>query len=213
MGSALEDEFFEMFSNGNRIEKREQACELLARLKQYHLPTYEHSLRVGLTSAQINRVMHLSPEAGLWAALHDIGKLGIQLELLDKTGGFNEADMREMRQHVIYGYQILRDKGLRFSSWIALTHHRFQQNHYPTDGEIAEIGFPLPGALPETRLTADEVARMTSLADTYDASHRPNNRFRGKLLTGREIRENMARDNPSRLDLIQELYWQGIFHE
>jgi len=168
-------------------------------------------LRVGLTASEINAVVFLNPETGLWAALHDIGKIQIPLAVLGKTEGFNGADMEVMRSHVKNGYNILVEESLSFSAWIALTHHRYQTHPYPKDSQMMAFPFPIPNASPETMLTANEIARMVSLADTYDAGHRPNNRFGGKTPSGSEIKARMLSDNPSRRELIEEIYNRSIF--
>ena len=215
MPTELEEQFFEeLFGRESKHpEKIETAKDLLFMLKNHHPPTYEHSLRVGLTTSEINKIIFLNPETGLWGALHDIGKIKIPVSLLDKTTDFDDEDMRQMRLHTSMGYGLLKNENLLFSAWIALTHHRYQGNSsYPSDGSLSLYPFPIKNASAETRLTGDETARIVSLADTYDASHRANGRF-GKPLTRIEIKEMMLKNNQSRQDLIEELYRRGTFKE
>jgi putative nucleotidyltransferase with HDIG domain len=73
--------------------------------------TYRHSINVGLLSAVIARLLGLTDnacikvgEAGLF---HDIGKLRIPGEILNKPGPLTEAEQTTMRQHTQIGYAML----------------------------------------------------------------------------------------------------------
>lgn len=197
---------------GVSVPIREKVFSLLSRLKSYHLPTYEHSGRVAFLASALGDMQNNDPRAGMYSALHDIGKLEIPVLLLDKTTGFNEEDMGVMRKHVATGYKILSEMGLNFSAWIALTHHRYQPNFYPTMFEMENFPFPIQNASPSTRLLADNWANIVSTADAYDAAqHRKNTRFGGASLSPTELKAWLIQHNPSSKRVIEAAYKKGIF--
>ncbi|MBR5694538.1 MAG: response regulator [Fibrobacter sp.] len=103
------------------------------------------------------------------APLHDIGKVGIQDEILRKPGRLNEEERKVMMMHPQMGYDVLlgatRELGgspmVRIAADMALAHHE------RWDGE----GYP-------NKLKGDQIpigARLMAVADVYDAlvSKRP----------------------------------------
>jgi HD-GYP domain-containing protein (c-di-GMP phosphodiesterase class II) len=65
--------------------------------------------------------------------LHDIGKLAISDDILEKNGVLNVEEFNEMRKHTYYTYAILnRIKGFeRIAVWAAYHHERLDGNGYP----------------------------------------------------------------------------------
>ena len=103
------------------------------------------------------------------APLHDIGKVGIQDEILRKPGKLTDEEKEIMREHPIMGYNVLMEaaKGLddktmiKIAADIALSHHEYYDgNGYPNKLKGDQI--PLCG-------------RVMAVADVYDAlvSRRP----------------------------------------
>lgn len=172
--------------------------------------TYEHCIRVGLLTARMARHMHLDAKALFFAGtLHDIGKTLIEPELLQKTEGFDEKDMGQMKKHPEYSYKLLRGVH-EFSAEIVLRHHRFQKDGYPRRLPKQKVGFSK-----NTLLMIDFFARMLSLADFYDAiSLRVNDKFGEKRkLDEPEIKSIMLMKNHDQRRLIEDLYVNGIFGE
>jgi putative nucleotidyltransferase with HDIG domain len=73
--------------------------------------TAGHSERVTTIALKIGKVLGLSPEdldiihrGGL---LHDIGKIGVAYEILDKPGGLTLGEKDDIKKHVILGARIL----------------------------------------------------------------------------------------------------------
>ena len=56
---------------------------------------------MGLSDVQLSRL-------SLLCLLHDIGKIGIPLEILNKPGKLSESEWRILQSHVEKGYQIAR---------------------------------------------------------------------------------------------------------
>lgn len=121
---------------------------------------YEHSVRVGYISSEINptdsEYNSILFRAGL---LHDIGKIFVRKEILESTRELNEDDYAEVRAHPTKGFDFLKDDDLLVAS-IIVAHHQFQDNPYPKSNG------PEP-----FRTTPDEyeLRRVLALADKVDA--------------------------------------------
>ena len=128
--------------------------------------TAGHSERVSQMSVAIARVMGL-PEVELerlyrGGLLHDIGKIGVPLTIIDKKGRLTDEEMAVMKSHVTVGARILEPlTALADVLPIVLYHHeRFDGRGY--EAGLAGTDIPL-------------LARILCVADSYDAmrSDRP----------------------------------------
>ncbi len=128
--------------------------------------TAGHSERVASMALRIASLMGL-PERRLealrrGALLHDIGKIGIPLSILDKPGKLTPEETRIMRDHVKLGARILEPlPGFAEVLPIVMQHHeRFDGSGYPS-GIVGEA--------------INLEARIFAVADTHDAliSDRP----------------------------------------
>ncbi len=201
----LQSEFIEL---GAKEDSIDSVTSLLQVLKIKDNSTYEHSMRVALLGSRIAKYMNLDPKVLLFAgALHDIGKILIPPEILQKTEGFDERDMRIMRKHPEYTYDILR--GIHeFSAEVALRHHRYQKNGYPKKLPRFKIDFSTG-----TRTSIDFYARLLALTDFYDAvTSRINDKFgERRKLTQEEAKSIMLMQNPDQRALVEKLYANAIF--
>lgn len=70
---------------------------------------------------------------GVAGFLHDIGKLAVPPQVLDKPGKLTPQEMRVIRQHPYYTHQILAMvPGLEtVTTWAALHHERLDGTGYP----------------------------------------------------------------------------------
>lgn len=112
-------------------------------------------------------------------ALHDIGKISIPGEILNKPGLLNDLEYRMIKFHVQIGYDILKD--LEFPWPIAKI---ILQHHERIDGS----GYP-------NGLNGDEIlleAKILGVADVIEAmnSHRPYRRALGINKALEEISKN-----------------------
>jgi HD-GYP domain-containing protein (c-di-GMP phosphodiesterase class II) len=117
--------------------------------------------------------------------LHDIGKLGVSNRILDKRGGLDAEEWREVRRHPLTSLQILRRVGsLRNVARLSGLHHE------RLDGSGYYLGFD------GTQL--DLPARVLAVADVAEAlsAHRP---YRDALGPD-EVLEIMAREAGTTLD-------------
>lgn len=122
--------------------------------------TRGHSERVGFLAARISRELGLpedrSEEMLVAGLLHDIGKIGVPEDLLNKAGPLTEEEFLAVMAHPILGEEICRPLRSARSALPVIRHH-----HERYDGS----GYP-------DHLTGDEIplgARILGVADAYDA--------------------------------------------
>jgi len=186
-------------------------------IKDKDVPTWAHSIRVGLKGIEVAEYSRiLNPKALFYSGLlHDIGKYCVNSESLKKTEGFNEEDMEELRSHPVMSYNILKDIH-HFSARVALFHHYFSENKYPKELPIEEI-------LEEIRSTEGDktnvlfYARVLSIIDFYDAAKsRKNDKYSiagtAKKKTPEEVKELLTKNNKDQKFMIESLYEGGIFN-
>jgi putative nucleotidyltransferase with HDIG domain len=123
---------------------------------------------LGLPEAEVTRV-HLA------ALVHDIGKIGINAELLEKRSALDDDEWAEMRRHPEIGARILAE--VEDYSDIALV---VRSHHERWDG----VGYPdgLAGhAIPR-------LARIIAVADSYNAMT-SDRAYRAAMTTERAIQQ------------------------
>lgn len=100
--------------------------------------TYRHNIAVGVLANLVGKWMRLNHQDLLQlttaALLHDIGKMFIPKELLNKPEKFTNEDYAIMQKHTIYGFEILKETtGITYrQAIVALQHHeRMDGSGYP----------------------------------------------------------------------------------
>ena len=126
------------------------------------------SLFTSLSPTQLEAILtHELAHIRRGALLHDMGKMAIPDEILQKPGPLNETEWEKMRRHPMYAYEMLSPiEYLRPALDIPFCHHeRWNGSGYPRGLKETEI--PL-------------VARLFAIVDVWDAlcSDRP---YRKKL--------------------------------
>lgn len=159
----------------SKVEELFDSCktslELFNMLHNMHSSddsVYGHSLNVSLICRQIGKWSKLDAGAvellTLAGLLHDIGKLKIPAEILNKPGKYTDEEYALVKQHTQYSYDLLEPLNLDpHVKMAALSHHeRCDGSGYPT-GVSEDI---------------DTYALVVAIADVYDAMtaarpHRP----------------------------------------
>lgn len=139
----------------------------LARLKNKDDYTYMHSVAVCALMVFLARQLGLDEvqtrQAGLAGLLHDVGKMMIPLEILNKPGKLTDAEFDAVKSHPAQGHKILLEgKGISDVALDVCLHH-----HEKVDGS----GYP-------EKITNEQIslyAKMGAVCDVYDAitSNRP----------------------------------------
>ncbi|MGH7231835.1 MAG: HD-GYP domain-containing protein [Nitrospiraceae bacterium] len=137
-----------------------QALTSLSRLKHFDEYTFYHSVNTAILALSLGLRLKMDPESWRWLGigtlLHDIGKMKIAPELLNKPGRFTHDEYEVMKQHALRGVEILSavglpDKGMR----PALEHHeRVDGTGYPFQRKKHEL---------------TQVGLISSVVDIYDA--------------------------------------------
>jgi putative nucleotidyltransferase with HDIG domain len=134
---------------------------LMVKLERRDVSTEEHTRRVALLAAQVAEELKLSATArrhlAVGGLLHDIGKLSVPLEILNKPGKLTDAEFDAIKRHPGDGRKLLEELG-GFSEAVR---GLVSDHHERLDGS----GYP-------RGLTADELSietRILAVVDVYDA--------------------------------------------
>ncbi|MCK8825687.1 HD-GYP domain-containing protein [Fuchsiella alkaliacetigena] len=128
-------------------------------------------------------------DLGVGAFLHDLGKIKVPSEILNKPGALTDEEFAEVKKHTIYGYQLLKQfKKLPKSAVLVA-----KQHHEREDGS----GYP-------SGLTGEKThvfAKIVAIADIFDALQ--NDRvYRSGLKVNTIIRELYDLANKNQLDIV-----------
>jgi putative two-component system response regulator len=133
---------------------------LVTTLQRHDAETFEHSRRVARFSLRLAREFFLDrvemESLALGALLHDIGKIRVPDAILHKPGKLTPKEWLRMRNHPLYGQQIL--SGIKFLEGAARV---VVQHHEKWDGS----GYPWGLAGKEI----DRKARIFAVTDAFDA--------------------------------------------
>ena len=122
--------------------------------------TEAHSERLKQLVQHIGMLLNLSQidldHLNLLAALHDIGKIGISEQILNKPGKLDDSEWAVMKKHPEIGYRIALStpKLAPIAEYILFHHERWDGNGYPQ--RLAGKTIPL-------------LSRILTVVDAYDA--------------------------------------------
>lgn len=145
----------------NSIMRNANALLWLTQIKQQDAYTSEHCLRVGILAIAFGRFLGLSESdlelLGLCGMLHDVGKMRIPDEILNKPGRLEPDEFEIMKQHSAHGKDILLEQKQAHKLIIDVAHY----HHERIDGK----GYP-------EQISAQylhQFVRIISIVDVYDA--------------------------------------------
>ena len=118
--------------------------------------TSHHQSNVALITAGIARQLGLSAERCFGSLIHDIGKIAIPAQILNKTGPLLSAELDMVRLHAEFGREIFSHLHLPWpiADMIGQHHERMDGSGYPNGLKGRDICLE---------------ARIIAVADTYDA--------------------------------------------
>ncbi|WP_066412868.1 HD-GYP domain-containing protein [Sutcliffiella cohnii] len=133
---------------------------LMQRLQEHNYTTYQHSIRVGSLLAELGFRLGFSIEKietlYLVGILHDIGKIKVSNDILNKKGKLTHREWEELKRHVQYGVELLNDLPISDEVVEAISGH-----HENEDGS----GYPY--GLDSNTISL--YAKMVRIVDSYDA--------------------------------------------
>ena len=129
-----------------RFSQIQAIAEFFARIVDYKSPfTSTHSIGVALDAEKLTRFMGFDEETAqkmyLAGALHDIGKVAIGNEILEKPDKLTDDEFTVMKHHAAYTYYILSgiDGFDEMRDWAAFHHERLDGSGYPFGKTAAEL--------------------------------------------------------------------------
>ncbi|MGA9390078.1 MAG: HD domain-containing phosphohydrolase [Candidatus Sulfotelmatobacter sp.] len=171
-------------------ERIDSICHAFAQVIDAKSPyTFHHSVGVAEASTIIGGQMGLAPQIQTLvrraALLHDIGKLSVSNEILEKPGKLTPEEWSIMRKHPAYTRTILREiRSFDQLAYIAGAHHeRLDGSGYPEGLTANAMSIP---------------ARIIAVADVYQALSEKRPYREG--LPAEVVFKIMDRDIPHRLD-------------
>lgn len=155
--NSLLESVAELFRVRNTIT---ELFDMLNNMRTIDDSVYAHSVNVALISRMIGRWLKMDSHdlkiltlAGL---LHDIGKVKIPDEILNKSGSLTDEEFTLIKSHPRFGYDILKNQNIdpRIKKAALMHHERCDGSGYPS-------------GLTEDNI--DEFAMIIAIADVYDA--------------------------------------------
>ena len=142
--------------NHNQLVESGYQDDISFYTKQVYLQLQKKYPEYGITDEEISSVAHLAP-------IHDIGKIKVPIEILNKNGKLTDEEMNVVKQHPLVGAAmtqrfpegITTEKLSKYSYEICRHHHeRYDGTGYP-DG-LKENAIPM-------------CAQVVGIVDAYDA--------------------------------------------
>jgi putative nucleotidyltransferase with HDIG domain len=160
-----------------------------------------HAEKVSQLSRSIGEVLNLDVEvlkeleiAGL---LHDIGKIALNENVLNKPDKLTEMEYEQIKRHPEIGYQILKsvDVYTKLADYVLSHHERWDGKGYPRGLSALEIPF---------------IARIISVEDTLEAmiGERPYRETMSMDQAIEELKRNAGTQlDPSIVEAVVNHHW------
>lgn len=151
----------------DEIINNKDALVQLTEVRSHDDYTFKHSTNVCVLSVMLGMAAGYGlsdlKKIGVGALLHDMGKVNVPREIINKPGRLTGPEWTCIKTHPQAGFDILKQTGKfsLLSAHIALNHHeRYDGSGYPNGVEGPDI---------------HEFARLAAICDVYDAltSDRP----------------------------------------
>lgn len=185
-----------------QTELKDQTLDLAAQaLDARDRYTESHSIRVADLAGKLGDQLELGDREGellrTAGSLHDLGKIGVRDDILNKPGPLTEDEWEIMRRHPDIGADMIaQHSALRDVAPLVRHHHeRWDGSGYPSGlkGDVIPFG-----------------ARILSVADSFDTITGPR-LYRRSLMTPIEGVEDISRRaghwyDPNVVDALRELH-------
>jgi putative nucleotidyltransferase with HDIG domain len=135
----------------------------LSLLRDYDNYTFTHSVNVSVLALAVGRACCVSEDElkslGLGGLLHDIGKMKVDVAIINKPGKLTDTEFKQIKEHPDMGAEIVGQMGVDRSAQDVLDIVR--AHHLRHD----RAGYPV--AIQKQKVS--RLAEMTAIADAYDA--------------------------------------------
>lgn len=174
------------------LQKFPELSSLFLQMREHHLPSYQHVVRVALVAEDFAEKLGFSEEdcmkARKGALLHDLGKLNVPQEILNAEKKPEGEEWELLKRHVLFTREYLLGSGIedRDVLYIALAHHEFQRESYSRQ----KNGVWLATERRLVNAPLNTLAQIVVLADKLDASLYRKDQIHGHL----SPQEKIARD-------------------
>ncbi len=143
------------------VSKNLEKIECIAQLRVYDEYTFSHTVNVSAMSSALGMTLGLSEnqikELALGALLHDIGKMRIPIDILNKPKSLDPEEFEIMKSHTLFGYKYITEN-MEINDSIARVSLDHQEKYagggYPNGLQGKEINL---------------YAQVAAIADVYDA--------------------------------------------
>ncbi len=150
----IEDIIDEIISNGKAVVN-------LMDIRKFDDYTFAHSVNVCVLAVLTGYSLGYSKSKltllGMGALLHDVGKIKIQPEIINKPDKLNKNEFNEIKKHTVIGYEILKNNS-ELNSVVAEVAHQHHERY---------LGQGYPEGLKKDEI--HEFSRITGVVDVYDA--------------------------------------------
>ncbi len=192
----------------DHILEEEQLLLGMTAIKDYDEYTYHHSVNVSIFSIALGQRVGLNrktlTELGMVALFHDIGKMDIPNEILNKPSNFSDSEWDIIRRHPIWGVKTMlklkKLDPLTIKSAIVSFEHHMNYDH---------SGYPRV----RKDLKLDFYSKIVCLADQYDAMTSSRVYSRVPLAPDKALSIMMERSNTQLDPLLMKFFVNmvGVF--
>ncbi|HMI55418.1 MAG TPA: HD domain-containing phosphohydrolase [Gemmatimonadaceae bacterium] len=133
----------------------------LLQLREFDEYTTTHSLNVSVLVMALAEYLELAPQDvrtfGIAGLLHDLGKVNVPKDILNKPGKLTEQERQVMQQHPVAGARLIIESGRRLDLAAAVAH----EHHIMINGQ----GYPTH----HYRRDCHKASKLVHVCDVYDA--------------------------------------------
>ncbi|PYI50898.1 HD-GYP domain-containing protein [Paenibacillus flagellatus] len=154
--------------------------------------TYRHNIGVGVIATLIGKWLKMGEEElgqlTTAATLHDVGKIRIHDDILNKPGRYTEEEYAIMKKHTVFGYDIIRNTaGVDpVTALVALQHHE------------REDGRGYPHGIPGSKIAY--FSKIVGVADVFHAM--TSKRVYKEATPFYQVMQQMVTDGFGKLDPV-----------
>jgi len=149
----------------DRVIDDEQTLMELSNIRSFDEYTHAHCVNVSVYSIAIGVRLGLDrvqlSELGFGGLFHDIGKIKLPLELINKPDEYDEWDWKQMRMHPVLGSKTIMMMRRDYDRCLARAISMAFEHHIGLDGS----GYPKT----INKRKPDLFSRICSIADAFDA--------------------------------------------